>query len=292
MQGKIIKGIGGFYYVHIPGKGVYECRAKGNFRKEKVKPLVGDNCFIDVLDEDKKLGNVSVILERKNMLIRPNVSNVDQALVIFAAAKPTPNLNLLDRFLIMMRKNGIETVICFNKKDTVSDAEIDNLYQIYKNGGYQVLLTSALLSDGITDIMKLIEGKTTVLAGPSGVGKSTLINVLHPNAQMETGEISEKIQRGKHTTRHSELFFVDDTTYILDTPGFSSLYLEDIEKEEVCMFFPEFERYEPYCKFQGCVHINEPSCGVKEALNEGKLSQIRYDNYVSIYNEIKDKKKY
>lgn len=292
MQGKIIKGIGGFYYVHVPAKGVYECRAKGNFRNQKIKPLVGDNVTIDIIDDEKKTGHVSSILPRTNDLIRPAVANVDQALVIFAAAKPAPNLNLLDRFLIMMSKQDIETIVCFNKKDVVTEQELALLEQTYEKCGYEVVFTSAKLKEGIKEIKDLIQGKTTVLAGPSGVGKSSLINILYPKANMETGNISAKIERGKHTTRHSELFFVNDTTYLFDTPGFSSLYLEDMEKEELRDYFREFEEYEPYCKYQGCVHINEPSCGVKEALAEGKISKVRYENYLNMYEELKDKKKY
>ncbi len=289
MQGKIIKGIGGFYYVHVPGKGVYECRAKGNFRNQKVKPLVGDNVKIDIISEDKMTGHVKDILVRKSELIRPAVSNVDQALVIFAAAKPAPNLNLLDRFLITMRKQHIETIVCFNKKDVVTEKELAVLKETYEKCGYHVCFTSAKKSEGIEEVKALIKGKTTVLAGPSGVGKSSMINLLYPKANMETGNISEKIERGKHTTRHSELFFVDDDTYLFDTPGFSSLYLEDMEKEDLRDYFAEFEEYEPYCKFQGCQHINEPKCGVKEALQEGKISKVRYENYLLMYEELKEK---
>ncbi|BBF43021.1 ribosome small subunit-stimulated GTPase EngC [Lachnospiraceae bacterium KM106-2] len=292
MQGKIIKGIGGFYYIHIPEHGVYECRAKGIFRKDKKKPLVGDNVEIDIIDEDKKVGNVVSILERKNELIRPAVSNVDQALVIFAAVKPAPNLNLLDRFLIMMERQNVETIVCFNKRDIATQEELDRLKKTYESAGYQVYLTSAAKEEGIDELREAIEGKTTVLAGPSGVGKSSIINLIDPHAHMETGQISTKIERGKHTTRHSELFSVNETTYIFDTPGFSSLYIEDMEKEELQEFFIEFAQYEPNCKFQGCSHINEPVCGVKDALSEGKISQIRYDNYVQMYDELSQKKKY
>lgn len=292
MQGKIIKGIGGFYYVHIPSRGVYECRAKGNFRNQKIKPLVGDNVTIDIIDEEKKTGNVSKILPRQNELIRPAVANVDQAMVIFAAAKPAPNLNLLDRFLIMMRRQHIDTIVCFNKKDIVSEQEIALLEQTYEKCGCKILFVSAHMEDGIEKIRGAIEGKTTVLAGPSGVGKSSIINLIHPKAQMETGDISEKIERGKHTTRHSELFTVGEETYLFDTPGFSSLFIEDMEKEELRDYFAEFEEYEPYCKYQGCVHVNEPQCGVKDALAEGKISSVRYENYLLMYEELKEKKKY
>lgn len=292
MQGKIIKGIGGFYYIHIPQHGVYECRAKGNFRNQKLKPLVGDNVEITILDEEKMTGNVTAILPRSNELIRPAVANIDQALVIFAAAKPAPNLNLLDRFLIMMKRQHINTIVCFNKMDIVKQKEIELLQDTYDKCGYQVVFTSAKQEEGIDELKALIDGMTTVLAGPSGVGKSSIINLLYPEAQMETGQISAKIERGKHTTRHSELFCVGRDTYLFDTPGFSSLYLEDMEKEELCEYFTEFKEYEPFCKFNSCVHINEPVCGVKDALAQGTISKVRYDNYVVLYNELKDKKKY
>ncbi|MEG1742382.1 MAG: ribosome small subunit-dependent GTPase A, partial [Acetivibrio sp.] len=239
MQGKIIKGIAGFYYIHVPEKGVYECKAKGIFRNKKIKPLVGDNVEIHVLDEEGKKGNIVEILDRKNQLIRPAVSNIDQALVIFAATKPEPNLNLLDRFLLMMNKQKVDTIICFNKMDMVSSQELKLLKDTYTKGNYKVILTSALDEKGVDEIQEILKDKTTVMAGPSGVGKSSLINLITPNANMEIGEISKKIQRGKHTTRHSELFSVEGSTYIMDTPGFSSLYMEDMEKDDLKSYFPE-----------------------------------------------------
>lgn len=292
MQGKIIKGIGGFYYIHTPGMGVYECKAKGIFRNQNVKPLVGDNVIIDILDEKEKKGNIMEICNRKNQLIRPAVSNVDQAMVIFAAAKPAPNLNLLDRFLISMYKENIETIVCFNKMDIVTEKELFLLKENYRNGGCHVLFTSAVLDEGVELIREKLLGKTTVLAGPSGVGKSSLINRISPEANMATGEISAKIERGKHTTRHSELFLLGEETYVMDTPGFSSLYIENVEKEELKDYFPEFTALEADCRFRGCIHINEPGCAVKEGLRQGKISKIRYANYVSMYEELKERKKY
>ena len=292
MQGKIVKGIAGFYYIHAPGYGVYECKAKGIFRNKKVKPLVGDNVEIEVLDEEEKKGNIMEIFVRKNQLIRPAVSNIDQALVIFAAAKPEPNLNLLDRFLIMMNKQGIDTIVCFNKTDVVTERELLHLSNTYTKGGYHVLFTSALKERGVEGVRELLKGKTTVLAGPSGVGKSSLINRLIPEAEMETGEISQQIERGKHTTRHSELFCMQEDAYIMDTPGFSSLYLEDIDKKELKDYFPEFIEFEGSCRFRGCLHLNEPGCAVKTALEQGSISKIRYDDYVLLYEELKEKRKY
>ena len=291
-KGKIVKGIAGFYYVFVAGSGIYECKAKGAFRKQKIKPLVGDNVEIDVISEEEKTGNVMEILPRKNALIRPAVANIDQALVIFAAASPKPNLNLLDRFLLTMEYQGVATVLCFNKEDLADEEQIKVLRESYESSGYQTLFISAGEGEGMEELAGLLRGKTTTVAGPSGVGKSTTINRLSPDVQMETGEISEKIQRGKHTTRHAQLIRLAEETYIFDTPGFSSLSVDMFEKETLKDYYPEFVRYEDQCRFGGCMHVNEPDCAVKEALEEGKISKSRYENYLQIYAEIKDKKKY
>ncbi len=292
MQGKIVKGISGFYYVHVVGTGIYECKAKGAFRNQKIKPLVGDNVEIAVIDEENKKGNVEAILPRKNGLIGRAVSNIDMALVNFAAAKPDPNFNLLDRFLCMMEYQKVPVTICFNKCDLVTEEQKQELEDIYKPAGYDVIFTSAKKGINLDGLKELLKGKTTTVAGPSGVGKSSLINQLQDSVYMETGSISEKIERGKHTTRHSEIISLGDGAYIMDTPGFSSMDIPGFEKEDLWTCYPEFLEHEPYCKFQGCSHINEPSCGVKDALAEGKISQIRYDNYVLLYNEMKQMKKY
>ncbi|MDO4452373.1 MAG: ribosome small subunit-dependent GTPase A [Lachnospiraceae bacterium] len=292
MQGKIIKGIAGFYYVHVVEFGVYECKAKGAFRKEKVKLLVGDNVEIDVLDEEKKLGNVVGLLPRENELIRPAVANIDQALVVFAITKPKPHFNLLDRFLVMMESKKIPIILCFNKKDIAEEKEIRELEEIYESCGYRIIFTSAKEEENIKLVKEVLQGKTTAVAGPSGVGKSSLINLFQSEIQMETGSISEKIERGKHTTRHSELIPIDEESYIMDTPGFSSLYVNAFEKEELKYYFPEFEQYEGLCKFNGCDHIHEPNCAVKQAVEEGKIHRVRYENYMEMYKELQEKRRY
>ena len=292
MQGRIIKGIGGFYYVcDVVEFAIYECRAKGIFRKEKIKPLVGDMVEYEILDEKEMTGNIVEILPRKSELIRPAVANIDQALVVFAITKPKPHFNLLDRFLVMMEKQDIPVIICFNKQDIAKDEEIEELENVYRAAGYRTIFTSALEKENIEKIKEILKGKITAVAGPSGVGKSSLINCLQEQVNMETGSISKKIERGKHTTRHSELIPVDIDTYIMDTPGFSSLYTNDFEKEDLKYYFPEFDPYQDTCKYQGCNHVSEPGCSVKEAVESGQIHKIRYENYIEMYKELEQKEK-
>lgn len=250
MQGKIIKGIAGFYYVYGEDEVLYECKAKGIFRKDNQKPLVGDNVEITILDQQEQTGNLIRILPRKNSLIRPAVANVDQAFVIFALENPKPNFMLLDRFLIMMEQAEVPAVICFNKKDLASEEETRTLCETYRNCGYRVILSSALEKEGLDEIHRILKGKTTVVAGPSGVGKSSLTNLLQGEVQMETGEISRKLKRGRHTTRHSQVIPVGEDTFLMDTPGFSSLYLMNMEEQDLKNYFPEFRKYEDACRFQ------------------------------------------
>lgn len=292
MIGKIMKGIAGFYYVGVVESGVYECKAKGIFRKDKIKPLVGDDVEIEVLNEEEKLGNIVKILPRRSELIRPAVANIDQALVIFAAREPKPNLSLLNRFLVIMEKQDIPVIICFNKQDLCDEEEVGRLKEIYEACGYPVVLASAKQGEGIEEIKSLLRGKTTTVAGPSGVGKSSLTNLLQNEVQMETGEISKKLGRGRHTTRHSQIIQIEKDTWLYDTPGFTSFYVEEIEKEELRFYFREFSKYEGTCRFQGCTHTHEPGCMVKNALEEGKISKERYENYLELYGELKEKRRY
>ena len=292
MTGRIMKGIGGFYYVYVENAGLYECRAKGIFRNKKMKPKVGDLVEIDVLSEADKTGNLTKIFPRKNQLVRPMVSNVDQALVIFAIHEPEPDFHLLNRFLIMMERQQIPVSICFNKMDLATEGERNRIAKDYENSGCQVFFVSAAQKEGIQELRELLKGKTTVMAGPSGVGKSSTLNCVSTHKQMETGNVSEKIKRGKHTTRHSELIYLGPDTYLMDTPGFSSLYLEEMDKDELRHYFPEFAPYENQCRFHGCCHIHEPDCRVKDALEQGEISRLRYEDYCMFYEELAQQKKW
>ena len=288
-----MKGIAGFYYVHVDAEQtVYECKAKGIFRKDGIKPLVGDNVILEAVDEPNKIGNISRILPRRNALIRPAVANIDQAMIIFAIVKPEPSLGLLDRFLVTMENHEIPCLICFNKKDLATKPEQDELRKAYESCGFSVCLCSAGDGTGLKELALLLKGKTTVFAGPSGVGKSTILNYLHPQAGMKTAALSERIERGRHTTRHSEIFALGGHTYICDTPGFTAFFLGEMEKEDLRNCYPEFAAFADSCRFRACVHIGEPDCGVKKAVEAGKISLIRYRNYIKLYDELKAAKRY
>lgn len=287
-----MKGIGGFYYVYVEGRGLFECRARGIFRNKKMKPNVGDVVEIDLLSEEEKTGNLTAIHTRKNQLLRPMAANVDQALVLFSVHEPEPNFHLLNRFLITMEQQEIPVIIGFNKTDLATKEQKEQLARDYAGSGCRVLFLAAAKDEGIKEVEELLKGKTTILAGPSGVGKSSTLNCVSKGQQMETGSVSEKIKRGKHTTRHSELIHIGPDTYLMDTPGFSSLFLENIEKEDLKYYFPEFEPYEGACRFHGCSHIHEPGCKVKEALEEGQISRMRYEDYCMFYEELAQQKKW
>lgn len=291
INGKIIKGIGGFYYVDTE-KGLYECRARGIFRKNKITPLVGDRVSISVVDEENKKGVVEEIEKRDTELVRPPIANVDKALIVFAIKNPAPNLSLLDRFIVLAEKENLEIVIVFTKVDLDADGELlEELKSIYEVSGYKVIPVSNKLKLNIDKIKEELKENTVVFAGPSGVGKSSLLNEVDKNFELKTGEVSDKIKRGKHTTRHAELLKLECGGVVADTPGFSSLTLDDIDESELKEYFIEFDKYDD-CRFGSrCIHENEPSCAVKEAVENGEISKKRYESYIQLLNEIRSGKR-
>ena len=291
MQGRIIKGIAGFYYVDTVESGVYECRARGIFRKEGKKPLVGDYVRITVLDETKREGSLEEIFPRKNELMRPAVANIDQALIFFAMSHPKPNYLLLDRFLLSVAREDIPAILCFNKTDLVTEEEIRGVKDLYGGCGASLHFVSVRTGRGIEALHESLKGRVTALGGPSGAGKSSLTNILQSGVRMETGEISRKLARGKNTTRHSELIPAGDHTYILDTPGFTALDTAPLEKEELDGYYPEFALLRDECYFSPCSHVHEPGCRVREAVSEGKIHPLRYEGYCRIYKELLEAEK-
>ena len=293
MNGIILRGVGGFYYVKTDEDGaIYECRARGIFRKLDMKPLVGDRVRIEVTHEGDMEGNLVEIYDRRSSLIRPAVANVDRALVIFALKTPDPVLTLLDTFLIYMRMSSIPTTLVFNKSDLVNDDTIKEFSEIYASAGVELIFTSTKTGRGIDRVKKVLENSVTTVAGPSGAGKSTLINTIAGREVMETGKVSAKIGRGKQTTRHTELLEIAPNSYIMDTPGFSTLTLPDMEKEDLSAYYPEFAESRDNCYFARCVHIHEPGCRVLEAVRDGKINKVRYESYVSLYEELAGRRRY
>lgn len=286
MEGKIIKGIGGFYYVKTKEE-VIECKARGKFRHKDMKPMVGDNVIINVSNGK---GVIEDILERSSELIRPTVANVTQAFVVFAIKNPDINFDLLNRFLILCEHNNIKSIVCLNKEDLATNEEKEEVKKKINDIGYDVLFINAKKAIGIELLKERLESEVTVLCGPSGAGKSTLINTLIDRSHMETGAVSDKIGRGKHTTRHSELIEIENG-YLVDSPGFSNIDISFIDKDELRYCFPEFEDYNHNCKFRGCLHNKEPQCAVKSAVEEGKINEYRYSFYIRILEELLDGRK-
>lgn len=292
LKGRIIKGIAGFYYVKPDGSGaLYECRAKGSFRNESIRPLVGDAVYISVIDADKCKGNITRIMDRKNSLIRPAVANIDQVLLVFAVKSPQPKYGLLERFLILMQHERLPVLLCFHKTDLDDGRQCEELARIYGASGVRLFFTSMEDEETIRELKAALKGKVTAICGPSGVGKSSIINRLQSNVSMQTQEVSRKIQRGKHTTRHVELIGVDDTSYIMDTPGFTSLFVDEIPAGELAVYYPEFQPFISECRYTGCSHVHEPDCGVKGAVAAGQIPKERYESYCSIYEEKKQQER-
>lgn len=290
-EGKIIKALAGFYYVWTDENEVIQCRGRGVFRKNKITPLVGDEVVFQA--ENDREGYILEVKERKNELVRPPIANVDQAILIFSAVEPDFSTALLDRFLVLIEFNRIRPIICISKMDLITDEQerrtIERYAAEYEKAGYQVLLTSSVTEDGISKLIPLLEGEISVFAGQSGVGKSSLLNVLKPDLDLETNDISTHLGRGKHTTRHVELIEIG-AGLVADTPGFSSLEFTEIEAEDLNYCFPDIEEWSEKCKFRGCLHDQEPKCAVKQAVEAGEIPQYRYEHYKVFLQEIKDRK--
>ncbi|MBC8536983.1 ribosome small subunit-dependent GTPase A [Feifania hominis] len=290
MTGRVVKGIGGFYYVQTDG-GVYCCRARGRFRKDSVSPAVGDRVEISVVDEAAREGALERIEPRRNFLIRPPIANIDVMLIIAAAANPAPSTLLIDKLVAICEKKNITPCVCINKTDL---ADGEELCRIYRDIGYEALAVSAATGEGIDRLRTVIEGRVCAFSGNSGVGKSSLLNALDASFAAQTGELSAKIERGRHTTRHVELFALAGG-WIADTPGFGDISIERFEtvyKEELPGCFAELGQYEGQCRFLGCAHDREPGCAVKRAVETGEMARSRYESYLSMYHEVKDIKEW
>ncbi|MCY6356728.1 ribosome small subunit-dependent GTPase A [Clostridium sp. ZS2-4] len=281
MEGTIIKGIGGFYYVKVKDQ-IIECKARGKFRNKGMSPIVGDKVLLTV---DNNKGAIEKIFERQNELIRPLVSNITQAFVIFALRKPDINLDLLNKFLVQCELKNIKAVVCFNKIDLSENYKEDEAVKMIESAGYEYVFLNAKNGVGLEIIKNKLKDNVTVFCGPSGVGKSTILNSIVGKNVMETGEISEKLKRGKHTTRHSELVEIGEG-FVVDTPGFSTLTLSVEEKEDLKNYFPEFWEYDQECKFTGCMHYKEPGCTVKKAVDDNIINKNRYEFYIKTLEEI------
>lgn len=281
-KGRIIRSISGFYDVD-DGERVTRCRAKGSFRKKNITPLVGDEVIF------VPQGMIEEVLPRRNRLIRPTVANVDQAVIVFAAAYPQPNWMLMEHFLVMVQQQRIEPLICINKWDQSAQVpETERAARRYEKAGFRLIRTCTLTGEGIEELKQALSGKTSVLAGPSGVGKSSLLNAAAPGLLLQTGALSEKIQRGKNTTRCAELLKLpEEGGFVADTPGFTSLKLSGVASEELWQYYPDFQSYAGQCYFPGCSHVSEPGCGVLKALGRGEIDAVRYEGYCEIWRELR-----
>ena len=291
IEGIITKGVGGNYYVDIGNK-IIECRARGLFRLQNIKPLVGDRVLIRITEEDENVGYIEKVMERTNEIKRPSVANAQQLLIIFAVKNPNPSFLLLDKLLIAAEINNLQPVICFNKSDLANEEEQKYIKELYKNTGYNIIFTSKYNEDSLNVLKNILKDKLNVFSGPSGVGKSSLMNAIEPDFFLQTGEISEKLKRGKHTTRHAEIFKLSFGGYAVDTPGFSSFELEGIDEYELKNYYPDLVKYSEECRFLDCLHNKEPNCAIKKAVKDNAISQSRYDNYVNLLEEIKSNKLY
>lgn len=289
-EGIILKGVGGFYEVLENGEDtlLYTCKVRGIHRKQGgLTPLAGDRVTFNILDEKKKEGHIDQILERCNSFIRPPVANIDQLAIVISVVSPSPDFMLVDKLIITCLSKDIRPLIVINKADLDTDNEIEAIKNVYKSTGFPVLVLSKFFPDWYDELHKHLIDNITAFAGQSGVGKSTILNAVLKNWVMETGEVSDRIQRGKHTTRHVQLFRLNNGGYILDTPGFSSFSVEDVGHQDLKDFYPEFYNVTEDCRFKGCSHTGEPDCAIRELLNQGKIDEGRYNRYIELYKELK-----
>lgn len=291
IEGIITKGVGGNYYVDIGSK-IIECRARGLFRLKNIKPLVGDKVLIRITEEDEDMGYIEEIKERTSEIKRPPVANAQQLVIIFSVKNPEPSFILLDKLLIAAKSNNLNPVICINKSDLANEEEKENILNIFKNTGYKIIFTSKYDEDSLQNLKDILKDRLNVFSGPSGVGKSSLMNAIEPGFYLETGEISDKLKRGRHTTRHAEIFKLGFGGYAVDTPGFSSFELEGIDEYSLKSYYPEIVKYDEGCKFLDCLHYKEPGCVIKEAVNSDLISRVRYNNYIKLLEQIKESKPY
>ncbi|HZK01702.1 MAG TPA: ribosome small subunit-dependent GTPase A [Anaerovoracaceae bacterium] len=289
IEGTIFKGVGGFYYVKTKDNQVYQCRARGIFRKDGIVPFVGDKVNIEAIDSDEAV--ITKIHPRRNKFIRPPVSNVDCFLITVAVKKPDPNLYIVDKFLVMAEHQHTDIVICLNKIDLATGGEIEKFIEIYGNI-YPVVSLNGKTGEGLSKLKDRLNGRKCAFAGPSGTGKSTILNKMLGDIKAETGHISERTQRGRHTTRHVELFELPDGAMIFDTPGFTSFETFNIDEDELDYLYPEMKTYIGQCRYHNCRHVAEPMCKVRSAVEEGKISPSRYDSYQKQIKEIQEMRKY
>ncbi|HOV25351.1 MAG TPA: ribosome small subunit-dependent GTPase A [Pseudobacteroides sp.] len=288
--GVVMKGIGGFYYIKSSPHGIVECKARGIFRKDDIIPLPGDRVSFSIVDADKNTGIIEEILPRTSELVRPAVANVTQLVIVVAVRSPQPDFLLLDKLLITASIKKIKPVILFNKIDQGTEQDIKRIKKVYENTGYKMFFLCAKSREGFDDLMEILADNITVFAGQSGVGKSTILNLLAGAVVMETGAVSDKIERGRHTTRHAELFELSNGGLVVDTPGFSSFELTGLELGDLEFHYPEFLDHLGRCRFNGCSHINEPDCVVKEAVQNGYINSERYERFVHFYSLLKKQK--
>lgn len=288
-SGTIIKGISGFYYVSSDDDGIYECKARGIFRKDELTPLVGDRVLFSVTESLKKKGNIEEIKERSSFLERPAVANTDQLIAVIAIKSPEPDMLLMDKLLVTAGKKEINTVICINKTDLDEENVMEEMSEPYIKAGYRVIGTSSVSNTGFDELMMVLTGRISVFAGQSGVGKSTLLNRIMNTMVMETGGLSRKTERGRHTTRHVELISLADGGFVVDTPGFSLFELSGITHTELQYHYPEFREHIGRCRFTGCSHVDEPGCSVKTAVDNKQVNGGRYARYTELYAILRQK---